>query len=193
MKKLALGVLVAWTAACGGATPPTSAPPPSAARIATPTEAASGTAGPGGPEVAVDPNRELARIRLVQPEATVRKALSLFPQYVPSIARDLRRLAELGVGKAAGVVAFDRPIEIRFFPHTPNPSMVLVAEPMGIRGARWEGTDYYAGGEPQQGPRPRRVPDQQGRRCVRDYASDKGASSFTNRAFVMKIDRQWLF
>ena len=129
MKKLALGVLAAWTAACGGATPPTSGPPPSAARIATSSEAAPAAASPGAAEVAADPNRELARIRLAQPEATVRKALALFPQYVPSIARDLRRFAEVGVGsKVAGVLAFDRPIEIRFFPHNPNPSMVFVGE-----------------------------------------------------------------
>jgi hypothetical protein len=119
-------VALSWcVVACGSAAQPAAAPP--AASAAAGQEAFS----VGGNDAADAGTglRELGRLRLLQPEVTLRKAVSVFPQYVPPASRDVRALAEMGVGpKIAGIVAFDHPIEMRAFAHTPNPSLLMIAE-----------------------------------------------------------------
>src|SRR6266516_2367849 len=125
--KLRLFVLFGWTVACAGAAGPASAPAPGSSSGAPSAQIATGPSDAVERESASRPHA-LLTLRLAQPETTIKKALTAFPQYMPPVARDLRRVTVIGVGRTiAGLVALDRPIEIRFYEHNPNPAIVLTS------------------------------------------------------------------
>jgi hypothetical protein len=125
MNKIALVGCITLLAACGAdraSAPPPAAPPTGNAAEAGSARAASRPAAPssGAP-------RYLGGLRLSHPETTLRAALAAFPQYLPPMARDLRGVVEIGVGKVGDIVALDRPMELRFFERTQKPAMILTA------------------------------------------------------------------
>jgi hypothetical protein len=126
MNKIALVGWITLLAACGADR--ASAPPPAAAPAGNAAEAGSARAAsrPAAPSSSGAP-RYLGGVRLAHPETTLRAALAAFPQYLPPVARDLRGIVELGVGKVGDIVALDRPMELRFFERTQKPAMVLTA------------------------------------------------------------------
>src|SRR6188474_2463794 len=123
MNKIELVELIAFAAACSGtnrgsAVSPATPPPRSSAE-------ASSTRPSAGPAAQASSPRFLGSIRLAHPESTLRAALAAFPQYIPPMARDLRGIVEIGLGKVGDVVALDRSMELRFYERTQKPAMVL--------------------------------------------------------------------